>query len=167
MLTGYNFVTRQCNSTSDLRKNTMINKNNQTAMPTRLLYTMIRVVDLDRSVAFYKDALGMNELRRENFTEGRFTLVFIGYGDETSNAIIELTYNWDENNYKLGNGYGHVALEVSDIYETCKHLKGMGVSIVRKPGPMTYAVDETGHKENIAFIDDPDGYKIELIQARQ
>lgn len=144
----------------------MIKNSNQTALPTRLLYTMIRVGDLDRSVAFYKDALGMNELRRENFTEGRFTLVFIGYGDESSNAMIELTYNWDEDSYKHGTGYGHVALEVSDIYATCEHLKSMGVSIVREPGPMTYAVDETGHKENIAFIEDPDGYKIELIQAR-
>lgn len=143
----------------------MIKKSNQTAPPTRLLYTMIRVSNLDRSVAFYKDALGMNELRRENYTEGRFTLVFIGYGDETSNALIELTYNWDEDNYKHGTGYGHVALEVSDIYATCEYLNGMGVSIVREPGPMTYVVDETGHKENIAFIEDPDGYKIELIQA--
>ena len=144
----------------------MIKKSNQTALPTRLLYTMIRVGNLDHSVAFYKDALGMNELRRENFTEGRFTLVFIGYGDESSNAMIELTYNWDEDSYKHGTGYGHVALEVSDIYATCEHLMSMGVSVVREPGPMTYAVDETGHKENIAFIEDPNGYKIELIQAR-
>jgi len=143
----------------------MSNENNQSVIPSRILYTMIRVGDLDRSVAFYRDALGMNELRRENFTEGRFTLVFVGYNDEASNAVIELTYNWDENSYEPGTGYGHVALKVSDILAACKRLEGMGVKIVREPGPMTYAVDETGHKEDIAFIEDPDGYKIELIQA--
>ena len=143
----------------------MTNLHNQSAIPSRILYTMIRVGDLDRSIAFYQDVLGMNELRRENFSEGRFILVFIGYGDEASNAVIELTYNWDENNYELGTGYGHIALKVSDIYAACKRLENMGVKIVREPGPMTYAVDETGHKENIAFIEDPVGYKIELIQA--
>lgn len=143
----------------------MSNKNNQFAIPSRILYTMIRVGDLDRSVSFYRDALGMKELRRENFTGGRFTLVFMGYGDEISNATIELTYNWDEDSYELGTGYGHVALMVSEIYAACKRLDGMGVKIIREPGPMTYAVDETGHKEDIAFIEDPDGYKIELIQA--
>ncbi len=85
----------------------MNNTNKQSVIPTRLLYTMIRVGDLDRSVAFYRDMLGMNELRRENFTKGRFTLVFIGYGDEKSNAVVELTYNWDEDNYEKGSGYGH------------------------------------------------------------
>ena len=134
------------------------------ATPSRMLYTMIRVGNLDRSVAFYHDALGMRELRRETFTEGRFTLVFIGYVDKTDNAMIELTYNWDEANYELGSGYGHVALEVQDIYAACKRLSNLGVNIVREPGPMTYAVDETGHREVIAFIEDPDGYKIELIQ---
>ena len=143
----------------------MSNENNPSVMPSRLIYTMTRVSDLDRSVAFYKNELGMNELRRESFTEGRFTLVFMGYGEETGNAVIELTYNWDENSYELGTGYGHVALAVADIYAACKRLESMGVSIVREPGPMTYAVDETGHKEHIAFIEDPDGYKIELIQA--
>lgn len=143
----------------------MSTESNQSVIPSRILYTMIRVGDLDRSVTFYKNMLGMNELRRENFSEGRFTLVFIGYGDETYNAVIELTYNWDEDSYELGTGYGHVALEVADIYAACKRLQGMGVKIVREPGPMIYTVDETGHKEVIAFIEDPDGYRIELIQS--
>jgi len=143
----------------------MNSKNTKFDIPFRLLYTMIRVADLERSVAFYKSALGMNELRRENFTEGRFTLVFVGYGNETSNALIELTYNWDEVNYEIGTGYGHIALMVSDIYAACKRFENMDVKIVMEPGPMTYAADETGHKEEIAFIEDPDGYKIELIQA--
>ena len=142
-------------------------ENNQSALPSRILYTMIRVTDLNRSVTFYRDMLGMKELRRENFTEARFTLVFIGYGDEASEAVVELTHNWDEDSYELGTGYGHIALGVKDIYATCKHFSDMGVNIIRKPGPMTYAVDETGHKEHIAFIEDPDGYKIELIQENE
>ncbi len=143
----------------------MINENNQSAIPFRFLYTMIRVGDLDRSVTFYQEALGMKELRRENFTDGRFTLVFIGYGGELSNTMVELTYNWDEDSYQHGTGYGHMALEIDDIYAACNRLEDMGVKIVREPGPMTYAVDETGHSEDIAFIEDPDGYLIELIQA--
>lgn len=135
-------------------------------IPSRILYTMIRVEDIDRSVKFYKNTLGMTELRRENFTLGRFTLVFLGYGDESSNPSIELTYNWDKNNYEHGTRYGHVALEVTDIYAACERLKEMGVTVLREAGPMTYAVDETGHKETIAFILDPDGYKIELIPIR-
>ena len=144
----------------------MNNINEQVATtPSRILYTMIRVGDLDKSIAFYSNALGMHELRRETFTEGRFTLVFLGYGDAASNALIELTYNWDEDSYDMGTGYGHVALAVTDIYETCSRLEASGVKVVREPGPMTFAADETGHKENIAFIEDPDGYKIELIQV--
>jgi len=127
---------------------------------------MYRVSDLERSVSFYTDVLGMTELRRENFTEGRFTLVFIGYGDEQSNAVIELTYNWDESNYQHGSGYGHIALEVEDIDVVCKRFAEMDVKILREAGPMIFAVDETDHREVIAFIEDPDGYKIELISAR-
>lgn len=138
---------------------------NSSPFPTRVLYTMFRVSDLDRSIAFYRDALGMKELRRENFTEGRFTLVFIGYGDESSHAVIELTYNWDENTYQHGTRYGHVALGVKDIYASCDYLEKLGVIILRTPGPMAYVTDETGVKEVIAFIEDPDGYKIELIQS--
>jgi lactoylglutathione lyase len=143
----------------------MTNNSKQAAIPSRILYSMLRVVELERSVAFYRDTLGMNELRRENFTEGRFTLVFMGYGDETSNASVELTYNWDEAGYQHGTAYGHIALEVGDIYTACKRLAGLGVSVLREPGSMLYAADETGHREKIAFIEDPDGYKIELIQA--
>lgn len=105
----------------------------------------------------------MVELRRENFTEGRFTLVFIGYQDEQEHAVIELTYNWDEQSYSHGDAYGHIALEVEDLYGACERLEKMGVKITRSPGPMKYSVDETGHREIIAFIEDPDGYKIELI----
>jgi len=144
----------------------MKSENNQAVIPARMLHTMIRVTDLERSVTFYRDVLGMRELRRENFTAGRFTLVFVGYGDEASEAMLELTHNWDEDNYELGNGYGHVALGVKDIYAVCKRFADMNIKIVRQPGPMTYPVDETGHKELIAFIEDPDGYKIELIQEK-
>lgn len=137
------------------------------ALPSRILYTMIRVGDLKRSMAFYSDLLGMHELRRETFTEGRFTLVFLGYGEESPHAYIELTYNWDQDSYEIGTGYGHVALEVSDIYATCERLERAGVPVILRPGPMTYAPDETGHREVIAFIEDPDGYKIELIEAAE
>lgn len=145
-----------------------MNTNNDThalIIPTRILYTMIRVANLERSLTFYRDVLGMHEMRRETFTEGRFTLVFIGYGDEHANAVIELTYNWDETGYLHGTGYGHIALEVADIHGACERFSRMGAKIVREPGPMTLAVDETGHRETIAFIEDPDGYRIELIQT--
>lgn len=136
-------------------------------LPSKILYTMIRVGDLDRSVAFYRDILGMREIRRETFTEGRFTLVFMGYAYGLSEALIELTYNWDETNYELGTGYGHMALEVEDVYAACLWLEQAGVPIVLRPGPMTYAADETGHREVIAFIEDPDGYKIELVEVEK
>ncbi|WP_419904790.1 lactoylglutathione lyase [Kiloniella sp.] len=132
-------------------------------VPSRILYTMVRVTNLERSIAFYRDALGMRELRRETFSDARFTLVFIGYGDEASNAVLELTYNWDTDTYEHGNGYGHVALEVEDIYAACTRLEKLGIIVTRAPGPMTAAPDETGERETIAFIEDPDGYRIELI----
>ena len=143
----------------------MSNQEQSITTPARILYTMIRVGELERSIEFYRDALGMHELRRETFTEGRFTLVFIGYGDEASNAVIELTHNWDESDYQHGSGYGHVALEVSDIYATCEHLRKLGVEIVRQPGPMMFAADDSEQREVIAFVKDPDGYRIELIEA--
>jgi lactoylglutathione lyase len=124
---------------------------------------MVRVRDLDRSLRFYCDALGMQELRRETFTDAEFTLVFVGYPD--SNAMIELTYNWGAHSYSHGTGYGHIALEVHDIHHVCSHLSELGVKITRDPGPMKMAPDETGERETIAFIEDPDGYRIELIQA--
>lgn len=135
-------------------------------IPVSILYTMIRVSDLDRSTAFYRDALGMRELRRETFTDGRFTLVFMGYGNDHHAPTIELTWNWDGGEYSHGSGYGHVALGVADIYGACARLKDMGIKIVRDAGPMTHAVDETGSRENIAFLKDPDGYMIELIEIR-
>lgn len=140
-------------------------KTQKAVLPGRMLYTMIRVTDLDRSVAFYRDVLGMQEVRRETFTEGEFTLVFMGYGNAPNETLIELTYNWGDNSYTHGTGYGHLALEVGDIYAACERLDSLGVNITRKPGPMTWPVDETGHRENIAFIEDPDGYQIELVEA--
>lgn len=142
----------------------MNTSSNPKTFPSSILYTMIRVSDLDRSIAFYRDALGMRELRRETFTHGRFTLVFMGYGNGTNAPTIELTWNWDESDYSHGSGYGHVALGVTDIYGACERLKEMGIEISRDAGPMTHAVDETGERENIAFLEDPDGYKIELIE---
>ncbi len=132
--------------------------------PTRLLYTMIRVGNLERSIAFYQVALGMRELRRETFTDGRFTLVFMGYGD--NQATIELTYNWDQENYTHGTGYGHIALATNDIEAVCNRLETMNIKILRAPGPMQNVPDETGEREIIAFIEDPDGYKIELIETQ-
>jgi lactoylglutathione lyase len=143
----------------------MLNKNTQTILPHRILYTMIRVGELERSVEFYQKALGMNELRRENFTEERFTLVFMGYGDSPSSTLIELTYNWDENSYQQGTGYGHIALEVNDIYAICNYLETIDIKIIRPPGPMNYSAEGASQLEEIAFIEDPDGYKIEFIQA--
>ena len=141
-----------------------MNRSNK-AIPSRILYTMFRVSDLQRSVIFYEQALGMKELYRETFTEGRFTLVFMGYGDASCHSSIELTYNWDKDSYQHGTRYGHVALAVEDAYAACQRVSDLGATVLRDPGPMTYAVDETGHRETIAFIEDPDGYKIELIQA--
>jgi lactoylglutathione lyase len=125
---------------------------------------MVRVSDLERSLTFYVEALGMHEVRRESFTEGRFTLVFIGYGDEASSTVLELTHNWDEGSYQHGNRYGHLAVEVADIYGSCARLSSMGVTIKREPGPMKFAADESVKREVIAFIEDPDGYRIELIE---
>ena len=137
----------------------------QPNLPTSILYTMVRVGDLDRSIAFYQDALGMREIRRETFPEGRFTLVFMGYGDSPSAPTVELTWNWDETSYQHGTGYGHIALGVSDIYAACERLTEMGVRVTRPAGPMKFAPTETGKKEVIAFLNDPDGYSIELIET--
>lgn len=128
---------------------------------------MVRVGDLERSIGFYTDALGMREMRRETFPKGRFTLVFMGYGDSSSAPTVELTWNWDETGYLHGTGYGHIALEVPDIYAACERLTKMGVKVSRPAGPMKFAPSETGQKEVIAFIEDPDGYSIELIAAAE
>lgn len=134
--------------------------NNQT--PKRIIHTMIRVSNLEKSIKFY-ETLGMKEIRRECYPEGKFTLSFIGYGDEESNAVIELTYNHGENKYTHGSGFGHIALSVADIYKCCASLDNKGVKILREPGPMSYTASN-GARDVIAFIEDPDGYKIELIE---
>jgi lactoylglutathione lyase len=121
---------------------------------------MLRVGDLERSLGFYCGVLGMRLLRRKDYPEGRFTLAFVGYGDEADHAVLELTHNWDVDHYELGSGFGHVALGVADVYEACAELGRKGARIVRAPGPMKHGGSE------IAFIEDPDGYRIELIQLR-
>ncbi len=127
----------------------------------RMLHTMIRVKDLDASLAFYTELLGMDLLRRRDFPDGKFTLAFVGYGPEESETVLELTHNWDqEAPYDLGSGYGHVALGVPDIFATCEQLRAAGGKIVREPGPMKHGTTV------IAFIEDPDGYKIELIERK-
>ena len=124
----------------------------------RVLHTMLRVGNLDRSLTFYTDVLGMRLLRRQDYTEGRFTLAFVGYGEESENAVIELTHNWDTTSYELGNAFGHIALAVDDAYAACDQLRAKGGKIVREAGPMKHGTTV------IAFVEDPDGYKIELIQ---
>lgn len=141
----------------------MSDTNTLDTVPDRVLYTMLRVRDLNASIAFYQNGLGMTELRRETFPEGRFTLVFMGYENRVEGATIELTWNWDNTTYSHGTGFGHVALSVGDIYGACARLAEMGVEILRDPGPMKDAPRETGVREEIAFVADPDGYKIELI----
>ena len=125
------------------------------------LHTMLRVGDLDRSVRFYTSLLGMKELRRTDVPEGKYTLVFVGYGDEAGHTVLELTYNWGVDKYEPGSAFGHLALGVPDIYATCEKLREAGVKISREPGPVKFGTTV------IAFIDDPDGYKIELIERKQ
>ena len=127
----------------------------------QLLHTMIRVFDLDKSIAFYTGKLGMTLLRRKDYPSGEFTLAFVGYGDEESNAVIELTHNWGQKEpYQLVTAFGHLAIGVPDIYGTCERLAKDGVKIPRPPGPMKHGGSV------IAFIEDPDGYKIELIEKK-
>lgn len=127
----------------------------------RLLHTMLRVGDLDRSLAFYTEVLGMTLLRRKDYPEGRFTLAFVGYGNEAENAVIELTHNWDTERYELGNGYGHIALEVEDVFKACEDIRARGGRIVREPGPMQHG------SSILAFVEDPDGYRIELLSPQR
>lgn len=125
----------------------------------RLLHTMLRVVDLERSIAFYTEVLGMRLLRRTDFPGGKFTLAFVGYQEESEGAVLELTHNWGVESYELGTAYGHIALEVPDAYAACEAIKARGGKVVREAGPMMHG------KTVIAFVEDPDGYKVELIQA--
>ena len=128
-------------------------------MSSRLLHTMIRVLDLDKSLDFYTRLLGLKLLRRTDYPSGEFTLAFVGYGDETSSTVLELTHNWGRREaYEIGSGFGHLAVGVADIHGTCARLAKEGVKIPRPPGPMKHGGSV------IAFIEDPDGYKIELIE---
>ncbi|KMM17002.1 lactoylglutathione lyase [Synechococcus sp. GFB01] len=124
----------------------------------RLLHTMLRVGDLERSLAFYTDLLGMRLLRRKDYPGGRFTLAFVGYGDESDHTVLELTHNWDTDAYEIGTGYGHIALGVDDIHAVCDAIRAKGGRVVREPGPMQHG------STVIAFVEDPDGYKVELIE---
>ena len=126
----------------------------------RILHTMLRVGDLDRSLKFYTEVLGMRLLRRKDYPDGKFTLAFVGYQDEVEGAALELTHNWDTDSYDLGTGYGHVALEVDDAYRACEDIKRRGGVVTREAGPMKHGTTV------IAFVQDPDGYKIELIQKK-
>ncbi|MCR3937821.1 lactoylglutathione lyase [Aeromonas caviae] len=126
----------------------------------RILHTMLRVGDLQRSIDFYTRVLGMTLLRKSENSEYKYTLAFVGYGDEKDEAVIELTYNWGVSEYDLGSAYGHIALEADDIYATCEALRAAGAKITREPGPVK------GGTTVIAFVEDPDGYKIELIAKK-
>lgn len=121
---------------------------------------MLRVSNLEKSLAFYTDILGMKLLRRNDYPDGKFTLAFVGFSDEASSAVIELTHNWGVDHYDLGNAYGHIAIEVPDAYSTCEIIKQRGGKVVREAGPMKHG------STVIAFVEDPDGYKIELIQKK-
>lgn len=126
----------------------------------RILHTMLRVRDLDKSITFYTQILGMNLLRKNENKQFEYTLAFVGYGDEQHGAVIELTYNWGKTDYDIGSAFGHIAIGVDDIYATCDIIRANGVNITREPGPVK------GGSTEIAFIEDPDGYKIELIQNK-
>lgn len=127
----------------------------------RILHTMLRVGDLDRSIEFYTQIMGMKLLRQSENSEYKYTLAFLGYGDESTGAVIELTYNWGVANYEMGNAYGHIAIGVDDIYSTCEAIKAAGGNVTREPGPVK------GGSTHIAFVKDPDDYMIELIQNKQ
>jgi lactoylglutathione lyase len=126
----------------------------------RILHTMLRVGDLDRSLAFYTQVLGMRLLRRREYPDGKFTLAFVGYGDEERDAVLELTYNWGVDKYELGNAYGHIAVEVDDAQRACAEVRKRGGKVTREAGPMKHG------STVIAFVEDPNGYKIELIERR-
>jgi len=126
----------------------------------RILHTMLRVGDLKRSLAFYTEVLGMRLLRQSDYPSGRFTLAFVGYGEESDEAVLELTHNWDTDSYDLGNAYGHIAIEVDDAYKACEAVKQRGGTVTREAGPMKHGTTV------IAFVEDPDGYKIEFIQKK-
>ena len=125
----------------------------------RILHTMLRVGDLDKSLHFYTEVLGMTLLRKQDYPDGKFTLAFVGYGEESETAVLELTHNWDTASYEIGNGYGHVAIAVDDVYAACDKIKAAGGKVTREAGPMMHG------STILAFVEDPDGYKIELIEV--
>lgn len=126
----------------------------------RILHTMLRVGDLSRSIQFYTDTLDMSLLRQQDYPQGKFTLAFLGYGNETDNTVLELTHNWGTNSYNLGNGFGHIAIEVPDVYEATEKIHDLGGKIIREAGPMNAG------NTIIAFVEDPDGYQIELLAPK-
>lgn len=127
--------------------------------PMRILHTMLRVRNLEKSLQFYTEVLGMQLLRQKDYPEGKFTLAFVGFGPETEQTVIELTYNWEVDFYDLGNAFGHIAIGVDDVYATCERIRAAGGKITREPGPMKHG------STILAFVEDPDGYKIELLQC--
>ncbi|WP_439133955.1 lactoylglutathione lyase [Pseudomaricurvus sp.] len=126
----------------------------------RLLHTMLRVGDLKASIDFYTNIMGMDLLRQKDHPDGKFTLAFLGYGKESENTVLELTHNWDTDSYDLGTAYGHIAIEVDDVYEACERIRAGGGKVVREAGPMKHG------STVLAFVEDPDGYKIELLGAK-
>ena len=126
----------------------------------RILHTMLRVGNLDRALDFYTQVLGMRLLRKADYPDGRFTLAFVGYGDESETAVLELTHNWDTAQYEIGTAYGHIAIEVDDAYKACDEIRQRGGAVIHEAGPMKHGTTV------IAFVQDPDGYKVELIQKK-
>ena len=126
----------------------------------RILHTMLRVRDLDKSLHFYTDVLGMSLIRKHDYESGRFTLAFVGYGEEKDNTVLELTHNWDTDDYEMGDAFGHIAIAVEDVYDACEKIRQAGGKITREPGPMKHGTTV------LAFVEDPDGYKIELLEDR-
>ena len=126
----------------------------------RILHTMLRVGNLEKSLAFYTEVLSMKLLRRKDYPDGKFTLAFVGYQDEASGTVLELTHNWDTSSYNLGEGFGHIAIEVDDAYQACENTKKLDGKVIREAGPMKHGTTV------IAFVEDPDGYKIEFIQKK-
>jgi lactoylglutathione lyase len=127
----------------------------------RILHTMLRVTDLQKSISFYTELMGMRLLRRKDYPEGKFTLAFLGYGDESDTTVLELTHNWDTSSYELGTAYGHIAIEVDDVYAACDSIKTRGGQVVSEAGPMK------GGTSILAFVKDPDGYMIELLDPKR
>ena len=126
----------------------------------QLLHTMLRVGNLEESVKFYTEVLGMKLLRQKEYPDGKFTLAFVGYGDDSDHTVLELTYNWGVEKYHLGDAYGHIAIGIDDIYGTCNEIKARGGKVSREPGPMKHG------STVIAFVEDPDGYKVELVKLK-